>query len=47
MYEYLEEGENRYSLHNLTSDPSESNKLAEENPDQLGNMMEEIKAAKL
>jgi len=38
-YEYFSEGDNRYALYNLASDPSESQNLAAENPEQLRNMM--------
>jgi len=39
IYEYLNEGGDRYSLYHLTSDPSEPNNLAANNPKQLRNMM--------
>ena len=40
MYEYLEEGEERYSLYDLSSDPSESQNLAAEHPEKLKAMMQ-------
>ena len=40
IYEYLEKGESRYSIYNLAKDPSESQNLAAENPEQLRTMME-------
>ena len=39
LYEYMEEGEGRYSLYNLADDPSESNNLAATHPDELKRMM--------
>jgi arylsulfatase A-like enzyme len=39
MYEYLEEGEDRYGLYNLANDPSESQNLASKNPERLQKMM--------
>jgi arylsulfatase A-like enzyme len=40
IYEYFKEGELRYALHDLTSDRSESQNLAAENPEQLRSMMQ-------
>ena len=39
-YEYLAEGDERYALYSLATDPSESRDLAAENPEQLASMME-------
>ena len=38
-YEYFAEGDDRYGLYNLSSDPSESRNLAAQNPKQLTGMM--------
>jgi arylsulfatase A-like enzyme len=38
-YDYFGEGDNRYGLYDLARDPSESQNLAAENPEQLGSMM--------
>ncbi len=40
IYEYLEEGEGRYSLYNLENDPSESHNLAADRPERLKAMMQ-------
>ena len=39
IYEYLEEGSDRYSLYNLADDPGESNNLAATHPQKLKHMM--------
>jgi arylsulfatase A-like enzyme len=39
IYEYLKQGDDRYSLYNLASDPSESQNLAAKNSKQLRSMM--------
>ena len=38
-YEYLEDGQDRYSLYDLAKDPSESQNLAAKNPERLKKMM--------
>jgi len=40
IYEYIKEGDNRYSLYDLAGDSSESRNLAAESPEQLRNMMQ-------
>jgi arylsulfatase A-like enzyme len=41
-YAYFAEGDNRYALYDLASDPSESQNLAAENPEQLRSMMQSM-----
>ncbi|MEO2016350.1 MAG: sulfatase [Fuerstiella sp.] len=40
IYEYLKQGDERYSLYDLSSDPSESNNLATKNPEKLRSLMQ-------
>jgi arylsulfatase A-like enzyme len=40
IYQYFAEGDNRYALYDLATDPSESNNLAEEQPEKLRSMMQ-------
>jgi arylsulfatase A-like enzyme len=40
IYHYLAKGDDRYSLYDLASDPSESNNLAAGQPEKLRNMMQ-------
>jgi len=40
IYEYLKEGDDRYSLYNLATDPSESHNLASSKPEKLKSLME-------
>ncbi|HIF32814.1 MAG: sulfatase [Pirellulaceae bacterium] len=40
IYEYLKQGNDRYSLYDLASDPSESHNLALKNPEKLRSMMQ-------
>lgn len=42
IYEYLEQGGDRYSLYDLASDPSESRNLAAVAPDKLRSMMHDM-----
>ena len=39
IYEYLKDGNDRYSLYNLAADPSESHNLASSNPEKLKSLM--------
>jgi arylsulfatase A-like enzyme len=40
IYEYLKQGDQRYALYDLASDPSESQNRATKNPEQLRTMMQ-------
>ena len=40
IYQYLAKDADRYALYDLANDPSESNNLAAENPEQLRSMMQ-------
>jgi len=42
IYEYLKEGNDRYSLYHLATDPSESHNLATRHPEELKGMMQEM-----
>jgi len=42
IYEYLKQGDQRYSLYDLASDPSESQNLAADNPGKLRSMMRDM-----
>ena len=41
-YDYFAQGDDRYGLYNLASDPSESNNLVYEQPEQLKAMMQRM-----
>ena len=42
IYHYLAEGDERYALYNLSTDPSESNNLAKERPKKLRSIMQRM-----